>query len=111
MPSYDIYVSLRTYRTAQGAVTSVSSVMTYMGKESKKTEDICVCRLPRWLQRQRICLPVQEMQKAELRSLGQEDPLQEEMATRSNMLAWELGNPMDRGAWRATVHGVAKSWI
>ena len=22
-----------------------------------------------------------------------------------------LGNLMDRGAWRATVHGVAKSWI
>ena len=22
-----------------------------------------------------------------------------------------LENPMDRGAWRATVHGVAKSWI
>ena len=21
-----------------------------------------------------------------------------------------LENPMDRGAWRATVHGVAKSW-
>ena len=21
-----------------------------------------------------------------------------------------LGNPMDRGAWRAIVHGVAKSW-
>ena len=21
-----------------------------------------------------------------------------------------LGNPMDRGAWQATVHGVAKSW-
>ena len=21
-----------------------------------------------------------------------------------------LGNPMDRGAWRATVHGVAESW-
>ena len=21
-----------------------------------------------------------------------------------------LGNPTDRGAWRATVHGVAKSW-
>ena len=21
-----------------------------------------------------------------------------------------LGHPMDRGAWRATVHGVAKSW-
>ena len=22
-----------------------------------------------------------------------------------------LGNPMDRGAWQATVHGIAKSWI
>ena len=22
-----------------------------------------------------------------------------------------LGNPMDRGAWWARVHGVAKSWI
>ena len=22
-----------------------------------------------------------------------------------------LGNPMDRGAWRATVRGLAKSWI
>ena len=22
-----------------------------------------------------------------------------------------LGNPMDRGAWRATVYGVAKSWM
>ena len=21
-----------------------------------------------------------------------------------------LGNPMDRGAWQATVHGVAKGW-
>ena len=21
-----------------------------------------------------------------------------------------LGNPMDKGAWRATVHGVEKSW-
>ena len=22
-----------------------------------------------------------------------------------------LGNPMDRGAWQVTVHGVTKSWI
>ena len=21
-----------------------------------------------------------------------------------------LGNPVDKGAWRATVHGIAKSW-
>ena len=39
-------------------------------------------------------------------SLGQEDPLEEEMATRSNILAWEI--PMDGGAWQVTVHGVGK---
>ena len=35
------------------------------------------------------------------RSLGGNDnPLQDSC----------LGNPMDRGAWRAMVHGVSKSW-
>ena len=43
-----------------------------------------------------------------VRSLGWEDPLDEGMATHSSILAWRI--PMDRGAWRATVHGVAKSW-
>ena len=36
----------------------------------------------------------------------QEDPLEKEMATHPRILAW--AKPMDRGAWRATVHGVAK---
>ena len=36
-----------------------------------------------------------------------EDPLEEGMTTLSSIL--NLENPMDRGAWRATVHGVAKS--
>ena len=40
--------------------------------------------------------------------LGWEDPLGEGMATHSSILAWRI--PMDRGAWWATVHGVAKSW-
>ena len=39
--------------------------------------------------------------------LGQEAPLEEEMATRSRILAWRI--PMDRAAWRATVHGVTKN--
>ena len=38
---------------------------------------------------------------------GWEDPLEEGMATRPSILAW--GIPMDREAWRAAVHGVAKS--
>ena len=42
-----------------------------------------------------------------VRSLGGEDPLEEGMATHSNILAWRI--PIVRGAWQATVHGVAKS--
>ena len=41
-------------------------------------------------------------------SLGWEDPLEEGMATHSSILAWRI--PMDRGAWWASVHGIAKSW-
>ena len=37
----------------------------------------------------------------EVRSLGREDPLEENTATRSPILAWRI--PRDRGAWRATV--------
>ena len=40
------------------------------------------------------------------RSLGREDPLEEGMATHSSILAWRIS--MDRGAWRATVHGVTQ---
>ena len=42
-----------------------------------------------------------------VQSLGGGDPLEEGMATLSNILAWRI--PMDRGAWQATVSGVAKS--
>ena len=47
------------------------------------------------------------MRKNQVGTLGQKDPLEKEMATHSSILAWE--NPMDRGAWQATVHRVAKS--
>ena len=43
-----------------------------------------------------------------IQSLGWEDPLEEGMATHTSILAWRI--PMDREAWRATVHGFAKSW-
>ena len=41
-----------------------------------------------------------------VQSLGQEDPLGEEMATHSSNTYLE--NAMDRGAWQAIVHGVTK---
>ena len=55
-----------------------------------------ISRMAQW---QRICLPMRRL-------LGGEDPLEEGMATRSSILA--MDNPMDRGGWWATVHGVAE---
>ena len=45
--------------------------------------------------------------EAWVRSLGGEEPLEKRMATHSSILAW--GIHMDRGAWQAAVHGVAKN--
>ena len=47
------------------------------------------------------------MQETGVPSLGQEDPLGKGMPTLSSVLAWRI--PMDRGAWRAIVHGIAKN--
>ena len=33
---------------------------------------------------------MQEMQETQVQSLGQEDPLEEEMATHSSILAWKI---------------------
>ena len=48
------------------------------------------------------------MRETWIKSLAWEDPLEEGMSPHSSLLAWRI--PMDRGAWRSTVHGVAKSW-
>ena len=39
--------------------------------------------------------------------MGQENPLEEEVETHYNTLAWE--HLTDRAAWQATIHGVAES--
>ena len=46
-------------------------------------------------------------ESAWVQSLGWEDPLGKCMATHSSILTWRI--PMDRRAWQAIVHGVAKS--
>ena len=43
----------------------------------------------------------------QVRSLGQEDPLAESMATHSSILAWRI--PKDRGIWWATVQRATNS--
>ena len=48
------------------------------------------------------------MQETRVQSLDQEDPPGE---GNGNPLQYScLENPMDRGAWQAIVHGVAKHW-
>ena len=52
------------------------------------------------------------MQDTQVRSLGRKDPLVKGTATHFSILAWRM-NPMDRGAWWATVHGAIKNqtWL
>ena len=46
------------------------------------------------------------MQETWVQSLGREDSLENGKPLQYSCLE----NPMDRGAWQATVHGIAKSW-
>ena len=48
---------------------------------------------------------MQKTQEVQFQSLGQEDPLEEEMATHPSC----LDNPVEGGAWQVIVHGVPKS--
>ena len=45
---------------------------------------------------------MQEMEEMQLQSLGQEDPLEKEMATYSSILAWKIPWTEEPGA---TIHG------
>ena len=50
---------------------------------------------------------MQETQETWVGSLGREDPLEEEIATHSSILAWRI--PWTEDAWRGTVPKVTKS--
>ena len=54
------------------------------------------------------------MKEMQVLSLGREDPLEKDMATHSNFpVIFQYscpGNPIDRGVWWDTVHGVTESW-
>ena len=50
---------------------------------------------------------LQETQETQVQSLGQEHPLEEEMATHSSISAWKE-DPINREACQTTVYGVVK---
>ena len=47
---------------------------------------------------------MQEMQETWVQSLGQEDPLEEEMATYSSILAWRISWTEEPGESQSTGH-------
>ena len=51
---------------------------------------------------------MQETQETQVQSLGQEDPLEKEMATHSSILAWKIPWTEDPG--EPQFHGVADNW-
>ena len=57
---------------------------------NKTTEDWVEHGLLRRYSGKSICLPMKEMQEIWVWSLGQEDTLVEEMATRSSILPWKI---------------------
>ena len=69
--------------------------------------------LPRGLSRASVVAQMVKnppaMQETWILSRGWEGPLEEGMTIHSSTIAQKI--PVDRGAWRATVHGVAKSWM
>ena len=51
---------------------------------------------------------MQETQETQVRTLGQEDPLEKEVASYSSVLAWEIPWTEEPGRLQS-VHGVCKS--
>ena len=47
------------------------------------------------------------VQETQVKFLGQEEPLEKEVATHSSILAWRI--PWIEEAWQATVQGITKS--
>ena len=68
---------------------------------------VCVCVYVRTSLLAQMVKNLPAMRETQVSSLGLEDPLEKGMATHSSILGLE--NSMDRRAWWATVHGVAKS--
>ena len=56
-------------------------------------------------------LPMQAMPEMRVQSLGQEDPLQEEMATHSSILAWRIRSTEEPGGLQSIgLHKVEDDW-
>ena len=56
-------------------------------------------------------LPTQKKHEMQVWSLGQEDPLEEEMATRSSILAWEIPWTEEPGGLQSRGLQKIQTWL
>ena len=87
---FDIYWYLETFKTGSSEglrkiVTSLEELFHHLFF-LLSAKNYCLSGLPRQL----MVKNPSSMQKTRIQSLGQEDPLKEEMATHSSILAWEI---------------------
>ena len=81
-------------------MTNLDSVL--QSRDITLPTNICIVKAMGFLVAQMVKnLPA--MRETWVQSLGWDDPLEEDMATHSSILAWRI--PMDRGACQAIVHG------
>ena len=84
-------------------------------REEKGTTEDEMVEWYHWLSGASLVTPMVKrlpaMQETQVCFLDQEDPLEKGMATHSSALSWRIS--MDRGAWQATGHRVAKNqtWL
>ena len=65
-------------------------VLSLMGCGSHESWPHCLLGLPRWRWWSRTHLPMQETQETQVRSLGWEDPLEQDVAIHSSILFWRI---------------------
>ena len=70
-----------------GLENSMDCIVHGVTKSQTRLTDSHFLKVVQW---KRTRLPMQGTQEMRVRSLGQEDPLEGEMATHSNTLAWEI---------------------
>ena len=64
-------------------------------------------RLPRWFSGKESACNAGDTKDADLIPRSGRSP----EVGNGNVLWYYLGNPMGRRAWKATIHGIAKSWM
>ena len=87
---FDIYWYLETFKTGSSVglrkiVTSLEGLFHHLFF-LLSAKNYCLSGLLRWL----MVKNPPSTQKTRIQSLGQEDPLKEEMATHSSILAWRI---------------------